>query len=142
MSADELEKYSLRPETLLVTRTGATIGKTALFKGAERPCIAGAYLIEVGLSAEVVPEFVLHVLLGKFGQSQLIGGSRAVAQPNLNAPTIRAIPIPLPDFNIQQTFANRVAEIASIQSQQSAATAKAQAAFDALLAGCFAAHKE
>ncbi|QSA99342.1 restriction endonuclease subunit S [Methylococcus sp. EFPC2] len=137
MSTEELEKYSLQPGTLLITRTGATIGKMALFNGAERPCIAGAYLIEVGLSGDVVPEFVLHFFLGQFGQSQLIGGSRAVAQPNINAPTIRAIPIPVPDFDIQEAFADQVAEIESIQSQQTSATQKAEAVFDALLARTF-----
>lgn len=137
MSSDEIEKYSLKPKTLLITRTGATIGKTALFNGSDRPCIAGAYLIEVGLNTNVIPEFVLHFFLGQFGQSQLIGGSRAVAQPNINAPTIRAIPIFLPDLTIQKAFADQIAKIESIQTQQSAATKKAEAAFNALLAKFF-----
>lgn len=137
MSDEEIEKYSLHRGTLLITRTGATIGKTALFKGASRPCIAGAYLIEVGLSSAVRPEFVLHFFLSRFGQAQLAGGSRAAAQPNINAPTIRAIPIQLPNIEVQEVFAGRVAEIESIQSQQSTATDKAQAVFDALLARAF-----
>lgn len=138
MSEAELEKYSLRPGTLLITRTGATIGKTALFNGSDRPCIAGAYLIEVGLSADVMPEYVLHCFLGEYGQSRLVSGSRAVAQPNINAPTICAIPVPLPNLPIQKAFVERVKGIESIQAQQAAATAKAQETFDALLAKVFA----
>ena len=140
MSNAELEKYALYPGTLLITRTGATIGKTALFKGSDRPCIAGAYLIEVGLCSDVAPEYVLHCFLGQYGQSCLVSGSRAVAQPNINAPTICAIPIPLPDLSIQKAFAERVNGIESIQSQQATATAKAQATFDALLASVFNGH--
>lgn len=136
---EELEKYCLKPGTLLVTRTGATIGKTALFAGATRPCIAGAYLIEIGLGDEVTPEFILHYLLSSFGQSRLIGGSRAVAQPNVNAPTILAIPMPLPPANLQRVFSERVVEISSIKLQLATATHKAQDAFDALLARAFSA---
>lgn len=121
VTADELVRFSLKQGTLLVTRTGATIGKIALFSGASEPCIAGAYLIELGLKPDVVPEYVLWHLLSGFGQAHLIGGSRAVAQPNLNAPTIRAIPLPLPPAFLQRKFAEKLAAVQSIQSQQSGA---------------------
>jgi type I restriction enzyme S subunit len=137
MSKEEIEKYSLKPKTLLVTRTGATIGKTALFEDSSKPCIAGAYLIEIGVSADVIPEYVLQFFLSRVGQSYLIGGSRAVAQPNINAPTIKAIPIPLPDYKLQLAFADQISKIKSIQTQQIEATQKAKAAFDALLAKFF-----
>ena len=45
--------------------------------------------------------------------------------------------IPIPPIVIQQQFSARFDEVVAIQSQQSAATAKAQAAFDALLASVF-----
>jgi type I restriction enzyme S subunit len=55
----------------------------------------------------------------------------------INQPALAAITLPVPPRVIQRAFAEKYAEIHSIQSQQSAATAKAQAAFDALLARCF-----
>ncbi|BBL75751.1 restriction endonuclease subunit S [Methylomagnum ishizawai] len=138
MSEGELEKYSLRAGTLLVTRTGATIGKVALFEGATRPCIAGAYLIELGFTDEVIPEFVLHFFLSSFGQALLTSGSRAVAQPNINVPTIKAIRIPLPGLNIQREFAKNIERINSIQSQATRALATAEATFQSLLHRAFA----
>lgn len=139
---DELRRFALQPGTLLVTRTGATIGKLALFTGAGEACIAGAYLIEVGLMPDVVPEYVLWYLLSEFGQTHLIGGSRTVAQPNLNAPTIRAIPLLLPPVALQREFAAKLTDVQSIRTQQTTATDKAQAAFDALLATTFNRHAE
>ncbi|CAI10556.1 Type I restriction-modification system (specificity subunit) (plasmid) [Aromatoleum aromaticum EbN1] len=137
VTVDELEKYHLRPGTLLVTRTGATIGKIAIFRGAEEPCIAGAYLIEIGFQAQVIPEYILHFLLSAFGQSQLVRGSRAVAQPNINAPTICAIPIPLPPLEIQARFAASVDQLRAAQGLQESAMAKAEAIFNSLLAQVF-----
>lgn len=116
---EELFRFQLKPGTLLVTRTGATIGKVSLFRGAGRPCIAGAYLIEVGFNERVLPEYVLHYLLSEYGQSRLIGGSRAVAQPNLNAPTIRSIPLLLPPLEVQTEFVNRLRVIERMSQRQS-----------------------
>jgi type I restriction enzyme S subunit len=133
MSALELEKYSIQPGTLLITRTGATIGKVALFRGGDGPCIAGAYLIELGVSPAVHPEYVLGVLLSGYGQARLTAGSRAVAQPNLNAPTIRAINIPVPPMSLQQSFSERMADVRRLTRLAQAATVSAQAVFRSLL---------
>jgi len=137
VSAEELQRYSLKPGTLLVTRTGATIGKTALFRGATEPCIAGAYLIEVGLSDKVSPDFVIHVLLSSYGQAQLSRGTTTVAQPNINAPAICSIRVPLPPLDAQRSFERYVRAIDSILEQQQRAVTAAQAAFDALLVHAF-----
>lgn len=50
---------------------------------------------------------------------------------------LREMIVPVPPFDIQQDFADRVGMMDAIKSQQSAATAKAQAAFEALLAQAF-----
>ena len=59
------------------------------------------------------------------------------AQKNINLEILRNLPLPMPPLVEQCLFAERVDQIRSIQSQQSTATAKAQAAFVALLARCF-----
>ncbi len=137
VTQEEVSRFSLRPGTVVVTRTGATIGKIALFRGADRPCIAGAYLIELGTTDDVDPEYLLALLLSDYGQSALTSGSRAVAQPNLNAPTIRAIPLPIPPKAFQSSFAKRVSSFQALCRQQTGAIAVAEAAFQSLLAGIF-----
>jgi len=47
---------------------------------------------------------------------------------------LREIIIPVLQFDVQQDFADRVEMVNSLKAQHSAATIKAQAVFDALLA--------
>lgn len=135
----EIEKYALKPGTILITRTGATIGKTALFRGASKPCIAGAYLIEIGIAPHAVPEYVLHLLLSAYGQAKLNLGTRAVAQPNVNVPTICSISLPLPPFELQAAFRTRVEEVANAGNLAKAAAVAAEQTSAALMSRLFAA---
>lgn len=137
VTKDEAARFSLKPGTIVITRTGATIGKVALFRGADRPCIAGAYLIELGTTDEVEPDFLLALLLSRYGQSALTSGSRAVAQPNLNAPTIRAIRVPIPPRPLQTAFMHRCAMARELCVQQLRAVVIAEKGFQSLLAGVF-----
>jgi type I restriction enzyme S subunit len=72
-----------------------------------------------------------------FLQPTLEANAPQAAQKNINLEILRNIPIPLPPLALQTTFAQRCNYVISIQTQQSIAIAKAQATFDALLAGCF-----
>ena len=137
VTKDEARRFSLRRGTIVITRTGATIGKVALFRGADRPCIAGAYLIELGTTDAVELDFLLALLLSRYGQSALTSGSRAVAQPNLNAPTIRAIPVPIPPRPLQVEFAHRCATARELCEQQRRAVAIAEKTFQSVLARVF-----
>lgn len=137
ISLEEAERFTLRPGTIVVTRTGATIGKVALFRGAAEPCIAGAYLIEVGTTGEVEPDYVLGLLLSRYGQDRLTAGSRVVAQPNLNAPSIRAIPLPIPPYSLQASFAKRAAAVRDLIDQEHSAINLSSHLFQSLLARVF-----
>jgi type I restriction enzyme S subunit len=137
ISLTEAERFSLRPGTIVITRTGATIGKIALFRGADEPCIAGAYLIELGTTDEVDPDYLLGLFLSRYGQRRLTAGSRAVAQPNLNAPTIRAIPLPIPPLKLQKSFGAHSAALRGLVDRQHKAIDIAGRSFQSLLAGVF-----
>lgn len=62
----------------------------------------------------------------------------AIGQSNINSKELKAFPLALTPLGLQQTFAERCANIRGLSEQQAAATAKAQATFDALLARAFA----
>lgn len=72
-----------------------------------------------------------------FLQPMLEANAPQAAQKNINLEILRNLPLPMPPLVEQCLFAKRGDQIRSIQSQHSAATTKAQAAFDALLARCF-----
>ncbi|HMW53228.1 MAG TPA: restriction endonuclease subunit S [Zoogloea sp.] len=61
------------------------------------------------------------------------------AQKNINLEILRNLPISVPPKNLQEAFVFRFETLRALQSQQAAATAQAQASFDALLARAFAA---
>jgi type I restriction enzyme S subunit len=68
---------------------------------------------------------------------QLRGMAHGGNQANLNLSMIKGLPFILPPLSAQRAFAEKLESISSIQIQQSTATAKAQATFDALLASVF-----
>lgn len=86
-----------------MSRSG-TIGPVAIFNGAEEPCVAGAYLMEFGLSDTISSEYIKGFFLSDYGQALLIGGSRWGAQANLNASTVKGIPIPIPPLDLQRRY--------------------------------------
>lgn len=68
---------------------------------------------------------------------QLRGMAHGGNQANLNLSMIKKLPIILPPLSAQKVYSENLDFVRSIQSQQSAATAKAEAAFAALLAQVF-----
>jgi len=57
--------------------------------------------------------------------------------PKLNRETLFKYPFPMPPVDLQVVFSERAEAMQSIQLQQSTATTKAQATFEALLAQAF-----
>jgi len=89
--------------------------------------------------AQLLPQVFKAFLESNSGRSVFLKHTRRSAvQFNINGKEIREISIPVPPMALQQSFWQRSQELQSIQSQQSTATAKAQATFDALLARFFA----
>jgi type I restriction enzyme S subunit len=112
VSSQELEKWGLLDGDLLVTRTGSTIGKCAIYHKSLGPAIPSAYLIRFRLNQhDISPKFVLLFLLSPKGQSLLISSSNAVAQPNVNAKTISQFLVPIPPLSEQREIVRRVEKL-------------------------------
>ncbi|MBI5890195.1 MAG: restriction endonuclease subunit S [Nitrosomonadales bacterium] len=88
------------------------------------------------LPGELVRTEYVQSWLG-FLQPTLEANAPQAAQKNINLEILRNLPVPVPPLDLQNVFDQRCAEIFSIQTQQTTATAKAQATFDALLAQVF-----
>ncbi|MHB8522632.1 MAG: restriction endonuclease subunit S [Limisphaerales bacterium] len=133
LSSEDLEKYCLQHGDLVVTRTGATIGKCALYDKSRGPAIPGAYLIRFRFKQNlVVPKYVLRFFTSPAGQNLLVGGSNAVAQPNVNATTISQFLIPVPPFAEQQEIVRRVEGLFALADQLELRLVKAQRQVDKL----------
>jgi type I restriction enzyme S subunit len=105
----DFEKWCFQPGDLMITRTGATIGKCAMYEAKFGPALPSAYLLRVRLNLEKNnPKFVVLFLLSPSGQRQLLDGRTAVAQPNINARTIMSLRLPLPELELQTQIVHRV----------------------------------
>ena len=81
--------------------------------------------------------FLSSMLNSRFVQRQIETLTGRVTIGKLALERIRFLKILLPALSLQAEYVQRIEQIRAIQSQQSTATAKAQAAFDALLAQAF-----
>ena len=107
LTEKQIQEHALKPGTLVVSRSGS-IGPFALFDGQENQCVAGAYLIEFGLTDSLEPEYVRALFATPYLQQMLRKAVRSVAQPNINAPNIQSIQIPVPSRDRQEAFSVQI----------------------------------
>jgi len=82
-------------------------------------------------------DFLVGMLSTPALKGQADAAARGIAQKTINLGEIRKFQVIAPPIEAQKRFAVQVEAARCIQSQQATATAKAQAAFDALLARSF-----
>ncbi|MBB5171918.1 restriction endonuclease subunit S [Texcoconibacillus texcoconensis] len=100
VSGERLEAFKVLKGDLLVTRTGS-IGTMAVFNGAYE-AIPSAYLIRFRFKENINPRFIFYYLKSPIGQQMLGLGATAITQPNINAKTIKSIPIFIPSLSEQE----------------------------------------
>lgn len=109
VSDEDMMKFGLRDGDIVVTRTGATIGKCAVYRSSLGPAIPSAYLIRFRFRLEqVAADYILAYLQSPVGQRLLGIGQTGIAQPNVNAVTIRSFPLLLPPLEEQRRIVAKV----------------------------------
>ncbi len=140
LAAEEIKRYSLRQGDILFNRTNSKelVGKTGLWNGSCEAIVA-SYFIRLRVKQDVVSPHYLWAFLNAAHMKRVIFDTArgAIGQSNINSKELKAFPLPVPSLPLQEQFAWRCADISGITVQQSSATIKAQAAFDALLATVF-----
>lgn len=136
LTEKQIQEHTLKPGTLVVSRSG-TIGPFALFDGQEAQCVAGAYLIEFGLADSIEPEYVRALFSTPYLQQMLRKAVRSVAQPNINAPNIRAIQIPVPPRDRQEGFSNQIKELREWTKQLANSAANFEDFFQTIIGEAF-----
>lgn len=142
LTRQESADLRLRPGDLVVTRTGATIGKCALYDEGAGPAIPSAYLIRFRLKVtQVEPRFALLFLLSPETQRMFGAGQTSVAQPNINARTISSFGIRLPPLDVQRAIVRRVENLFAladaIEKRVFASSARAERLTQAILGKAF-----
>jgi type I restriction enzyme S subunit len=87
--------YELASGDLLFARSGATVGKTYLYRSEDGPCVFAGYLIRFRPVPGVVdPEFLELWTRSQFYERWISSMFRAGAQPNINASEYGSLPTP------------------------------------------------
>ncbi len=143
LTPDECARFRLCPRDLVINRVNSPeyLGKSTIVPALNEEIVFESNMMRLTVEeARVLPEFVIQLLQTAHAKAHFLSKAKhAINQSSINQQDVKSLAVPVPALAQQMNFAERVEQVRSIQSQQSAATAKAQATFDALLARCFAA---
>lgn len=137
---NKIRKCSVeRGDLLFNWRNGSEshIGKTALWESDEK-VLHVSFLLRLRPNAKRLNSHFLWAMLNLMrARGYFISVSRQQINRKFNASELSELALPIPSKELQDHFANSIEQIRAIQSQQVAATAKARATFDALMAQVF-----
>ena len=106
------DKYLLHEGDLLFARSGATVGKTYLYRAADGDAIFAGYLIRVVPDTSVVkPKYLFSFTKTGYYQRFISLNAQAVAQPNINAKQYGSLRVVVPPLDLQNEFAKKVEAI-------------------------------
>lgn len=131
---DEIQKYSLRPNTVLFNRTNSPelVGKTAIYRG-ERPAIFAGYLIRINQLPELEPEYLNLCLNTNYAKEFCLHiKTDGVSQSNINAQKLGAFNVPFCPLLEQQEIVRRVEALFKIADRIEERYQKAKAHIDKL----------
>ncbi|MCG2721527.1 MAG: restriction endonuclease subunit S [Thermodesulfovibrionales bacterium] len=97
------EPYILREGDFLFARSGATVGKTYLYRKEDAECAFAGYMIRFRPdSVKLLPEFLFQFTHSDFYYNWVKGMLRAGAQPNINGTEYAGLIIPKPPIDEQR----------------------------------------
>ncbi len=137
----DVEQLALQNGDAVLTEGGDfdKLGRGALWEHDIANCIHQNHVFRVRCkqSAMLPQFFVIYLQSSRAREYFLRCAKRTTNLASINMTQLRALPVVLPAMDAQREFAERFAAGRSIQTQQSAATTKAQETFDALLSEVF-----
>ena len=116
ISLTDYENYKLEKSDILIARTGGTVGKTFLIK--ELPenikSVYASYLIKINPSIEIFDEYLKKYFESNLYWEQLKAKSQGTGQPNVNAPALKSLIVPLPPIEEQKRIVKKVENLMEI----------------------------
>lgn len=139
VSASEYdEKYILNDGDILFARSGATVGKTLLYRENLGKCIYAGYLIRLIPNPKyVVPDYVFAFTKTDYYMKFIEFNMKVVAQPNINAQQYGNLQICLPPLPLQTQFADFVEQVEQQKTVLNQSLKKLEMNYKALMQGCF-----
>lgn len=139
----DVEQLALQNGDVVLTEGGDfdKLGRGALWEHDIANCVHQNHVFRVRCNRSVMlPQFfVIYLQSSRAREYFLRCAKRTTNLASINMTQLRALPVVLPAMDTQREFVERFTAGRSIESQQSAATTKAQETFAALLASVFSA---
>ena len=108
------DKYILNEGDILFARSGATVGKTYLYKESDGKAIYAGYLIRfIPNKEQVLPTYIYYYTKTDYYKAFISKSAQAVAQPNINAQQYGSLMVPIPPLPLQHQFASKIEAIES-----------------------------
>ncbi|WP_288279099.1 restriction endonuclease subunit S [uncultured Prevotella sp.] len=102
---EEKEQELLEEGDILFARTGATVGKTLMYKEAFGKCLFAGYLIRYRINKEIVlPKFIFYITHSANYYKWVLENQKAAAQPNISAKLYNEYVLSFPSLSEQQTI--------------------------------------
>jgi type I restriction enzyme S subunit len=101
--------YLLENNDILIARTGATVGKSFIFKKSNFEAIFAGYMIRFVVDQKKAnPDYIFYYLNSSYYKYWISAIQRPSAQPNINSEEYKSLPIALPPLQKQTEIANHI----------------------------------
>jgi len=101
-NCDREDKYLLKPNDILIARTGGTTGKSFFVKTVPSKAVFASYLIRLRLKKGVDVDFIKSFLNSYLFWSQIVEMKSGSAMPNVNAQKLKTLRLPKCSIEVQQ----------------------------------------
>lgn len=127
-SEDEIARYRLQPNDLVLTEGGDPdkLGRGVLWRSELPECIHQNHIFRVRLTENAIHPLFLNWLVGsEHGKAYFLRSAKQTTGiASINMSQLRAFPLRVPPFPLQETFAKRLGQLARLRlmAERSAAT--------------------
>ncbi|WP_294677163.1 restriction endonuclease subunit S [uncultured Fluviicola sp.] len=105
------EKYYLNKDEIVFARTGASVGKTYLYKEYDGRLVFAGFLIRLKINTEEASsKFVFYNTQTTYYKNWIISNSMRSGQPGINSNEIKGFQIPLPPLPEQEFIAEALSD--------------------------------
>ena len=112
VSSNSSENYYLSAGDIVFARTGASVGKSYLYRPSDGPLVYAGFLIRVRpTQQQLLPNFLgAYVSTGRYWQWVKLMSMRS-GQPGINGTEYARLPIPLPPLEEQRAIATALSDV-------------------------------
>ncbi len=114
ISENDVVKFLLKDNDILIARTGGTIGKSYIVENVSVKSVFASYLIRLVPIDLNFPKYIKYFLGSQLYWKQLTNNSMGTGQPNVNATALSSLLFPLPPFPEQHRIVEKVDQLMAI----------------------------